>query len=216
MKKNFTKQHEKLYNSLYNNLIENNVFTNLDINTFIIEKKRYLMSYIENNKLWSKKLYYFMIARYLLINKSEKYSKLYSQAGYNLKIEIEKHEGNNEIDENEQNNIKDYSYFINILESIDYKTISNIKQHYEYLLLAMLIYNPALRTSFYTSCKIIRKKILNYKINNYVLLTKRGKNSVKLIVNKDKASNYKFYNQNKEFSKIKIENEQLINQCIIL
>ena len=30
-------------------------------------------------------------------------------------------------------------------------------------------------------------------------------------MNKDKASNYKFYSQNKEFSKIKIENEQLIN-----
>ena len=77
-----------------------------------------------------------MIARYLLINKSEKYSKLYSQAGYNLKIEIEKKEGNNEMDENEKNNIKDYSYFINILESIDYKTINNINDHYAYLLLA--------------------------------------------------------------------------------
>ena len=171
--KPFTEQHKKLYNSLFNNLNENNIYENLNIDNYIIEKKRFLMSYIENNKNWSigtKKLYYFMCARYLLNNNFERYSKLYSQAGYNLKIEIEKNEGENILDENEQNNIKEYSYFVNILENIDYKTISNINDHYEYLLLAMLIYNPPLRTSYYTTCKIIRKKILNDKINNYFLL----------------------------------------------
>ena len=37
----------------------------LNINAYIIEKKRYLMSYIENNKIWStgsKKLHFFMVA----------------------------------------------------------------------------------------------------------------------------------------------------------
>ena len=58
-------------------------------------------------------------------------------------------------------------------------------------LLAVLIYNPPLRTSYYTSSKIIRKKILNDKINNFILLSKRGKNTVKIIINKDKATNYK-------------------------
>ena len=50
------------------------------------------MSYIENNKYWeigTKKLYFFMCARYLLNNNFERYSKLYSQAGYNLKLIIE-------------------------------------------------------------------------------------------------------------------------------
>ena len=151
-----------------------------------------------------------MIGRYLLINNSVKYSKMYSQEGYNLKNIIEQHEGNNELDDNEINNIKDYSYFVNILESIDYTTLSNINDHYEYLLLAMLIYNPPLRTSYYTSCKIIRLKKLNDKIHNFILLNKRNNiNKSMIIINQDKASNYKIYNMNKELCKINIENEKL-------
>ena len=43
-----------------------------------------------------------------------------------------------------------------------------------------------------------------------MLLSKRGKNSAKYIINKDKASNYKNYNMNKELSKIIIEDTKLI------
>ena len=148
--KKFTDNHTKLYNSLYNNLIENKVYEKLNKDTYIIDKKRYLMSYIQNNQSWSigtQKLYIFMCARFLLINKSEKYSKIYSQEGYNLKLQIEKNEGENILDNNEIDNVKQYSYFVNILESIDYTTLSNINEHYEYLLLAMLIYQPPLRMS---------------------------------------------------------------------
>ena len=39
-----------------------------------------------------------MCARWLLLNNSEKYSKMYSQAGYNSKISIDKIEYDNEKD----------------------------------------------------------------------------------------------------------------------
>ena len=78
------------------------------------------------------------------------------------------------------------------------------------LLLSMLIFQPPVRTSFYTSCKIIRSKNDNNKINNFLLISKRGKNSAKYIINHDKASNYKNFNMNKELSKIIIEDTRLI------
>ena len=43
-----------------------------------------------------------------------------------------------------------------------------------------------------------------------MLLSKRGKNSAKYIINHDKASNYKNFNMNKELSKIIIEDTKLI------
>ena len=71
----------------------------------------------------------------------------------------------------------------------------------------MLIFQPPVRTSFYTSCKIIRSKKENDKINNFLLISKRGKNSARYIINKDKASNYKNFNMNKELSKIIIADQ---------
>ena len=213
MNKNFTNQHKKLYDSLYNNLVINKTYIEINKTDYILVKQRYLMSYIENNKNWSmstKKCYLFMCARWLLLHNSEKYSKRYSQAGFNIKQDIEKIENNNEMDITEKESMKDYSYFVSILDNIDYKLISNYEEHQRYLLLSMLILQPPLRTSFYTSCKIIRSKRYNDKINNYLLLSKRGKNSGRYIINKDKATNYKTFNMDKNLSKIIIEDNDLI------
>ena len=174
MNKNFTNQHHKLYDSLYNNLILNKIYIEINKNDYILFKKRHLMSYIENNKNWSmstKKAYLFMCARWLLLNNSDKYSKMYSQSGYNLKKDIEKIENNNQKDLKEKEAMKDYTYFISILDNIDYKLISNYEEHLQNLLLSLLIYQPTLRTSFYTSCKIIRSKKENDKINNFLLIS---------------------------------------------
>ena len=118
MNKNMTNNHLKLYDSLYNNLILNKIYIEINKNDYILIKQRYLMSYIENNKNWSlstKKCYLFMCARLLLINNSHKYSKRYSEAGFNMKKEIEQIESNNEKDINEKENMRDYSYFTTIL-----------------------------------------------------------------------------------------------------
>ena len=186
MNKKFTNNHLKLYDSLYNNLILNKIYTTeINKNDYILIKQRYLMSYIENNKSWSmstKKAYLFMCARFLLCNNSEKYSKRYSEAAYKLKQDIEKIENNNEKDIKENENMRDYSYFTTILNNINYEDITNYEEHLQYLLLSLLIIQAPVRTSFYTSCKIIRSKKDNNKINNFLLLSKRGKNSAKYII----------------------------------
>ena len=73
----------------------------------------------------------------------------------------------------------------------------------------MLTLQPPIRTSFYTSAKIIRSKADNNGTDNYILINRRGKVKVSYIVNKDKASNYKLYNMNKNLSKIDLDNEAL-------
>ena len=73
----------------------------------------------------------------------------------------------------------------------------------------MLTLQPPIRTSFYTSAKIIRSKADNNGTDNYILINRRGKVKVSYIVNKDKASNYKLYNMNKNLSKINLDNEAL-------
>ena len=209
--KQFTEQHNKLYDTLYNNLILNKIYTEINKNDYILVKKRHLMSYIENNELWSlstKKAYLFMIARFLLLKNSEKYSKRYSHAAYNLKINIEKIESNNEMDLKEKENMRDYSYFTTILDNINYKLITDYDKHLQYLLLSLLIYQPPVRTSFY-SCKIIRSKKENDKINNFLLLSECS-NKAKYIINKDKASNYKSFIKNIELSKIIIDDTKLV------
>ena len=109
-----------------------------------------------------------MVARWLLIHNSIKYSKRYSEAAYKLKIHIEKIESNNEMDIIEKEAMKDYTYFIAILNNINYEDITNYEEHQRYLLLSMLIFQPPVRTSFYTSCKIIRSKKENDKVNNFL------------------------------------------------
>ena len=102
MKKPWSNLHVQLYNSLFNYLVKNEIYNNIEIDTYIIKKKRYLMSIIENNKEWSnstKKSYLFMIARFLINNEQLKYSKLYSQSAYDLKKIIEAKEGENKLDE---------------------------------------------------------------------------------------------------------------------
>ena len=214
MKKPWSNLHVQLYNSLFNYLIKNEIYNNIEIDTYIIKKKRYLMSIIENNKEWSnstKKSYLFMIARFLVNNEQLKYSKLYSQSAYDLKKIIEEKEGENKLDEKEEQNIKPYNYFTNILNNIDYKQITNLKDHYNYLLLALLIYQPPVRTSFYTSCKIITRRKNNDKVNNFILISKKGKNKCQFIINKDKATNYKLYNIDTSLSHIDIEDSKLID-----
>ena len=110
-----------------------------------------------------------MCARWLLIHNSPKYSKRYSEAAYKLKQKIEQTENNNEKDIKEKENMRDYSYFTTILNNINYKDITNYEEHQRYLLLSVLILQPTVRTSYYTSCKIIRSKKENDKINNFLL-----------------------------------------------
>ena len=51
----------------------------------------------------------------------------------------------------------------------------NIIEHYKHLLLMMLIKQPPLRTSFYTTAKFLRLYTQNNKTDNYIYITRKGK-----------------------------------------
>jgi len=213
-KKPWTDLHEKKFIWLYN-WYKTNYDTNANKDTFIDQNKRQLMSLILNNQSWSdgsKEALLFMIARYLYnIKNNDRYVKLYSQAGFDLLQEKDKIEARNELDDKEKENHRNMEYLNNSLEVHKEQSKENITEHYKHLLLMMLIKQPPLRTSFYSSAKFLRLLTQNNKKDNYVYITRKGKLKVYYIVNKDKASNYKLYNMNKELSKIKLENEELVN-----
>jgi hypothetical protein len=209
----WSKIDEKKYTWLFN-YVNKNVKV-VDEYSYIDDNKRNLMSIIEKNKNWSnksKEALLFMVAKYLRSttnNKNEKYSKRYSQAGYNLLLENRKEEQENKQDEKELINYREHQYFINILNDINFNNISTLIAHYQYLLLSLLTYQPPLRTNFYLTCKFIFSKKENDNINNFIRIDKRGTLKIYYIVNNDKVTNTKTYNINKNLSKIKIEDKKL-------
>ena len=208
----WSKQHEKLYSMLYNYMNKN--FKNINEYSFINENKRQLMSIIEKNNNWSlssRESLYFMISRFLMIdNPNDKYVKLYQEAGFKLLQENRAKENENQQDEKEIENYKPHNYFIDILNSVNVDDIKTQIEHYKYLLLALLTYQPPLRTNFYVSAKIIRSMKENDKTNNFIWITRKGSIKIFYIVNDDKVSKTKIYAMNKNLSYIKLEDNNLI------
>jgi len=213
-KKPWSDLHQKKLIWLYN-WYTNNYDSQANIETFIDKNKRKLMSLILNNKDWSiasKEALLFMIARYLYnIKNNDRYVKLYAQSAYDLLQEKNKLEGLNELDQKEIENHKPIEFLNNCLEVHKEKEKENIIEHFKHLLLMMLIKQPPLRTSFYSSAKFLQLLTENNKKDNYVYINKKGKLKVYYIVNKDKSSNYQLYNINKELSKIQLDNQELVN-----
>lgn len=208
----WSKQHEKLHSMLYNYTNKN--FKNINEYSFINENKRQLMSIIEKNNNWgssSKESLFFMIARFLMIdNPNDKYVKLYQEAGFKLLQENRAKENENQQDEKEIENYKPHNYFIDILNSVNVDDIKTIIGHYKYLLLALLTYQPPLRTNFYVTAKIIRSMKENDKTNNFIWISRKGSIKIFYIVNDDKVSKTKIYAMNKNLSYIKLEDNNLI------
>ena len=155
-KKPWTDLHQKKLIWLYN-WYTNNYDSQANIETFIDKNKRKLMSLILNNKDWSiasKEALLFMIARYLYnIKNNDRYVKLYAQSAYDLLQEKNKLEGLNELDQKEIENHRSIEFLNNSLEVHKEKEKENILEHFKHLLLMMLIKQPPLRTSFYSSAK---------------------------------------------------------------
>ena len=217
-KKPWSKALQEKYIWLYNHT--KTIYPDAEEDTYIDKYKRHLLSIIEKNKKWgdgSKEGLYFMVARWLY-NEQDRYSKTYSDYGFQLIKKTAEKEGHNELDEKEELYFRPHEYFVNVLNSVDVDSITTKEEHYKYLLLSMLTYQPPLRTSFYNTAKMIRLKDDNNGEDNYVLISRRGKVNVTYIVNKDKASNYKLYNINKNLAKIELEDEpleKLINESYI-
>ena len=208
----WSKQHEKLHSMLYNYMNKN--FKNINEYSFINENKRQLMSIIEKNNNWgasSKESLFFMIARFLMIdNPNDKYVKLYQEAGFKLLQKNRDNENQNQQTENEIQNYKPHNYFVDILNSVNVDDIKTKIGHYQYLLLALLTYQPPLRTNFYVSAKIIRSMKENDKTNNFIWISRKGSIKIFYIVNDDKVSKTKIYAMNKNLSYIKLEDNNLI------
>ena len=185
----------------------------LDVNKEdYVEKisNRQLFHYIVDNDKWSestKENYLFAIARKLNILKKKRYAKFFTDKAVELKTIREELEGQNGLDDKEKENWKPHEYFVNLIDTLKQEANISITQHLKILLLTLLTYQPPLRTSFYTTALLIREKKANDKNHNYVYINRRGSSKVQYIVNKDKASNYRLYNINKNLSFIDVEGE---------
>ena len=206
-KKEWSEAHKKKYDSLFN-YITIKLGLPYDKDTYITLHKKEIYKHIMENKDWkdgTKEGYLFMVGRYLFnANNNDRYAKIFSQGGFNFMVENKEKTGKNELDDKEKDNFRTHEYFINIISTFKENADMSIVEHMKQLLLKILVYQPPLRTSFYTSCFISRNKKDNDGVHNYLYLNRRGKTSAKYIVNKDKASNYKLYSINKNLSNIEL------------
>ena len=191
----WNKQDAGRYNALYNKLKE----TNKDLN-----KEDYLLKFNKKqleqciNKLAlstsTRESYFFMVSKYLKLNKpNDTTISNFTNKGSKLMMERSKDYAENTLSEKKQRNFRDYTYFVDILNSINYKEIKTYSNHLQYLLLSLLKNQPPLRTSFYSSAEFHSKGGYNEKHNYVKLITTAGKKLVKFYVGKDKVSNNKAY-----------------------
>ena len=209
LKRPWSPAHQTKYLWLYNYVHAN--YDGIDKDTFIEDHKRALSGMIEKNPNWqdsSREGIYFMVARYLYNrNNNDRYVKIYQTLGFDIMKKTKEKEEKNELDPKEVINFRDHDFFLNILNNSE--DSDNISEHYKYLLLSMLVLQPPIRTSFYTTARYLDRQADEQKNINYVYTMNRGKVHAYLIVNKDKASNYKLYNMDKKLSKIEIIDDSL-------
>ena len=198
------------YNAIYSYL-KNGLKLNINKDDYVEKlSNRQLFHYIVDNDKWSdstKESYLFAMARKLNILKKKRYAKFFTDKAVELKTRREDLEGQNGLDAKEQANWKPHEFFVNLIDTLKQDGNITITQHLKILLLTLLTYQPPLRTSFYTTALLIREKKANDKNHNYVYINRRGNSKVQYIVNKDKASNYRLYNINKNLSFIDVEGE---------
>jgi len=206
----WTSSHQTRYNAIYSYL-KNSL--KLDINKDdYVEKlnNRLLFHYIVDHPTWSlstKENYLFAIARKLNILKKVRFAKYFTEKAVELKVKREEVEGQNGLDIKELESWRPHQYFVEKINTLNQDANITITQHLKILLLTLLTYQPPLRTSFFTSALFLRDKNSNDKKHNYIYINRRGSSKVQYIVNKDKASNYKLYNMNKNLSFIDVEGE---------
>ena len=209
--KPWSENHQKSYQWLFN--YYKTIYPEAKENDFIDKNTRKVMDIILNNSNWSdssKERLLFVVSRYLHNNKKFRYSNIYQKKGIEFIKKSQDKEYKNDLDEKEKLNFREHNYFVDILNSIDYETLHSLTEHYRYLLLALLTYQPPLRTSFYTTAQFLRYEKENDKIHNFVYIMRRGKVKVQLIVNDDKVSKTKSYAMDKNLSFIKVIDEKLV------
>lgn len=213
---NWTEAHQKKYNWLKNHIAKTK---EIDSDLFILHNLKDLRDIIQDNHKWGKSAkegLFFMIARWLSLNKPElgKEIKNFKQLGYGLHLEINAKEMENKLSPKEKQSFKSLEYYCKILEQSNTKEVDRIG-HFKRLLLAMLVLQPPLRTSFYTDAKVIRSKIHNNGSDNFVYVNNRGTTKkAEYIVNKDKVSEYKLWKISPNKAYINVDNKELIDMLV--
>lgn len=203
----FTNTHKNYYSWLKNILIKHGY---KDINDDYLKTvdKKDLLNFIKSSSysLSSKEGLIFMVARWLLLNiPSSPYIKIYQEEGYKYKVQRDEEEGKNKQTDKEAANYKPLSYFDKIIKDSDYYNIKQPREQFKVLALALITYQPPLRTSFYTTAKIINDIEQATNPNeNYILIQPT---KVYYIVNFDKVSKKKAHQNNKV---IEVKNKDLI------
>ena len=218
IKQDWSEQNEKRYKWIYNKLKEGMNGFNYDIKDYLLKmNKPKLLTFI--NKLdigdGSKESMFFTVSKYLQLNDSKNPNILkFQQAGHKLLDKSKKKEGENLIDEDKKEAYESQEYFLKIINDIDYKKINNIIEHNNFLLLSLLIFQPPLRTNFYSSCILTNSNKATSKPddkNNYLLLKNTmGKDRAYYIVGNDKVSNSKQFKMDPTKNIIEIEDPKLI------
>ena len=206
----WTSQHQERYNAIFSYL-KNSLGLNINKDDYIETlTPRLLLKYLTENPKWSdstKENYLFTVARKLNILKKKRNANQFSEEAFKLMNQRQENEGHNSLDAKEMEHWRPHSYFVELLKTYNQTGSTTFQQHLKILLLTILTYQPPLRTSFYTTALFLREKNNNDKSHNYVYVNRRGASKVQYIVNKDKASNYKVYNMNKNLSFIDVEDE---------
>ena len=210
----WTEQHQARYNGLYSRFIEN--FPKAKKETYIDKysksKTTGLFHWLEhksNYALGSQKNMYFMIGRFLQIKNNPKY-EMFLKRGAELKERIAKEEAKNLKSDKEILSYRPFSYFENIVDEsrLTYHYMT-YKQHMTYLLLALNVLQPPVRTDFYVSCRFITDIKKNKKGEFNYLFIDQENDKMYYIINDDKVSTSKYYSMRPQLSKIEIEDDFL-------
>ena len=208
---------KKKYKWIYNKLKSGMPNFNYEEDDYILKmSKPKLLTFIKKLDLGtsSREAMFFTISKYLQLfgEKDNKAYQNFQREGHKLLDASKKKEGENLVDDKHIESYQNFEYFLKILKDKEYKTITNLKEHNEYLLLSLLILQPPLRTSFYsTAILTTTNKTKTDDKNNYLLLkTVMGKNRGFYIVNNDKVSNSKQFKMDISKNIIEIDNAALI------
>ena len=160
---------------------------------FMYKYNKKLLGVISQNTKWSdgsKQRAYFTVAKWLSINHPDlKIIDTYRERGFALKEQREAEEGENVLDAKEIENMKPRSYFLEILNKINPNEIKTRVEHMKYLLLSLLVKQPPVRTSYYSSAQIVKNQSAIKNDQNYIWLRRSGaKNKVDYVINVDKVS----------------------------
>jgi len=216
IKNDWSDNNQKRYIWIYNKLKEGMNGFNYDLKDYILKmSKPKLLNFIKKLDIGqgSKEAMHFTVSKYLqLFDKDNKAYQNFQREGHKLLDASKKKEGENLVDDKHIESYQNFDYFLKILKDKDYKTITNLKEHNEYLLLSLLILQPPLRTNFYSSAILTNtNKTKPDDKSNYLLLkTVMGKNRGFYIVNSDKVSNTKQFKMDISKNIIELDNPNLI------